>query len=215
LNTAPFFLDSSSASPILRHVFTYQFNEVLDRTERVPLRVRLVVVDTAGRRSPADVQIISFTNPFLDVSGSQPGGWFSPPKPPDPCPGRSASVIAPLPALGGTAIAPVQGGALRMAHRCPPGEVLCGGSLVGTLVLGGPRPSAAQRRRRSPDLRVTRKLDFVIKPGTTARLSLALNSRGRKLLRRGSLRRVRLTYTPLAQQGNPKSRTRVVRVRRR
>jgi uncharacterized delta-60 repeat protein len=211
----------TTTTPIFRHVFTYEldFDDETGepRNELDPAYVYLVVTDAAGRAAET-TEVVSFTNPVLQFEYG-PSGALLPPKGTDPCPGGAAhlSVIAALPSLTGTLSAAVRAGALELTQRCPPGERLCGATLVGSVTprRAGLSTHAAQRRRRARTVAITKKLEFAIPPGKTAKIRLKLNKRGKSLLRSGRLRRVRLTYTPLALQGKPKSKTRVVRVRGR
>ena len=187
----------------------YDNGEVIDRAFWLPAyRVYVQAVDLTGRRGSAFYDVL-FKNPYLRLSQD----------PPERCTTsrvESALIIGsvPAPPSGG---ATVRGDALELAHRCPRGENLCGATVVGSVALAGNRvlgrPGAAAGRRRSRIVRITKKVRFSVPPGETARASLPLNARGRSLLRSKRLRRVRLTYTPLALQGKPKSRTRVIPVR--
>jgi hypothetical protein len=209
------FATGTTFTPHWYQVFDYGFigkprGDGTDIMYRPPVEVRLEVVDEAGGRASTTME--------LEFVGFE---WF-PGQPWKGCevPGYREFAIyvgeSPIPAAGAAA---VRGSAIELGHRCPPEVNLCGATLVASVAAPRGetvrRASAAQRRRRTRSVQITKKVRFTMAPGDRATVKLALNRRGRALLRAGRLSRVRVTYTRFALQGKPKSTTRVVRLRPR
>ena len=196
---------------------------------RPPSTVTLTVTDQAGR-SATTQRVVEFANPAYRISASFSGVSTSPPLEPCPdasLPGNSLAVLSVLPKPG-VGPAAATGSTLVIPLSCPAGGLVCGAiavAKVSALIPGDPcrrlqpgdpcRQAAAAAQRRRRFVQVSKPGRFVIQPGSSAKLKLKLNRRGRSLLRRRQLRRVQVTYAPFVVGRKPPTTTRAVRVRRR
>jgi hypothetical protein len=164
---------------------------------RPPVFVRLTVIDANGLSTSVE-DLVSFLHMYPETNDLR--------KLDPPCPHLDPSIPARL----ASPVARVgAGGTLSVFLRCPNAGLTC----LGTIQLSQVRAGSSRRRRRAAPAVLGKRL-YVVPEGKRGRIKVKLNRRGRALLRRGRLRRVRAVLSTHLLGSTAKNRVTILRVKR-